>query len=648
MRRALRESVETPFRVVDAGAARFLVSSPDSPLNTAQTHVEGRRAADSVAQLTELVLPRHTHPFGSNIASGGQIMAWMDLCAGIAAKRHCRGPVVTASMDDLHFRDVAKLGELVIVKAKLTRAFRTSMEIAINVWGENSITGEQRLLCSSYSTFIGLNAAGKPTQVPALIAETIEEQQCSAEAKQRRTVRLTRRDEMQKKHHTETPEPFPVEVDPKALSHPTTVSRAEVTHLVLPSNANTLCVTFGGQIIAWMETCATISATRHARQRAVLVSVDDLHFLQPTKVGEAVIIKSQVNRVFHTSLEVGVKVRAENLMSGEIRQCNSAYMMFVVVDDLGQPTPIPLAVPQTLKARRRYHEANDRRNQRLVRRAAFAVSQEVVTHSVPYSAEVMDEATQELLEICGLDWEVLLECADIKVSFQRQFNEITGIKAEMTVPRTTEETFALIGDRNSRPAWDFLYHSGFIVEEISKCCDIRYAVFQAKHCRPRVTRDFVICRAARVFKPIVRSSRRDVSLSPSAEATLSRSPTTLYRIGSRLSSSPGEPPLTGGSNFPPPWSTHHCYAIVYRSVSHVDVPPNNGHIRGSVLPSGWRISPNALDQESCDIVFVTQMDNKGLALVVDDIIGNSQVIWKSCFALKTILSQGQESPSDAR
>ena len=98
--------------------------------------IDYRHPNDSKVELTELVLPRHTHPFGSeaDTCSGGQIMCWMDTAAGIAAKRHCRQHVVTVSFDDIHFRASARLGEIVSVNARVNKAFNTSMEVGIVVF----------------------------------------------------------------------------------------------------------------------------------------------------------------------------------------------------------------------------------------------------------------------------------------------------------------------------------------------------------------------------------------------------------------------------------------------------------------------------------------------------------------------------------
>lgn len=147
-------------------------------------------------------------------------------------------------------------------------------------------------------------------------------------------------------------------------------SYVEMTELVLPSHTNPLGTAFGGQIMAWIDICAGIAAQRHARQIAVTVGIDDLHFRAPIRSGEVVILKAQVNRAFHTSMEVGVRVESENPLTGERRHCSSAYLTFVALDIDGNRVEIPPLLPETEKQRRRYEEAAERRRIRLERRMA--------------------------------------------------------------------------------------------------------------------------------------------------------------------------------------------------------------------------------------------------------------------------------------
>ncbi len=145
-------------------------------------------------------------------------------------------------------------------------------------------------------------------------------------------------------------------------------SYVEMTQLVLPSHTNPLGTAFGGQIMAWIDICAGIAAQRHSRQIAVTASMDDLHFRSPIHQGEVVILKAQVNRAFHTSMEVGVRVEAENPLTGERRHCSSAYLTFVAINEQGERVSIPPLVPGNEDEERRYEEAEERRQFRLERR----------------------------------------------------------------------------------------------------------------------------------------------------------------------------------------------------------------------------------------------------------------------------------------
>lgn len=148
-----------------------------------------KKMSESRVEMTELVLPSHTNAMGNIF--GGQIMAWVDIAASICAFRHCRMPCVTASMDALDFISPVKLGEIVILRANINYAGRSSMEIGVKVTSENPLTGEENHTASAYLTFVALDANGKPAkQVPGLITETDKETTWLNEAQQRRATRL--------------------------------------------------------------------------------------------------------------------------------------------------------------------------------------------------------------------------------------------------------------------------------------------------------------------------------------------------------------------------------------------------------------------------------------------------------------------------
>jgi acyl-CoA hydrolase len=145
-------------------------------------------------------------------------------------------------------------------------------------------------------------------------------------------------------------------------------SIVEMTEMVLPNDANRLGNLLGGRLMHMMDIAAAIAASRHTNRVCVTASVDELHFHHPIMIGEVVILQASVNRAFRTSLEVGVRVTKEDLLTGERTHTNSAYLTFVAIDEEGRPVRVPLIKPQTNEEQRRYRDAARRRRQRLLHR----------------------------------------------------------------------------------------------------------------------------------------------------------------------------------------------------------------------------------------------------------------------------------------
>ncbi len=141
-----------------------------------------------------------------------------------------------------------------------------------------------------------------------------------------------------------------------------------MTEMVLPNHTNRLGNLLGGQLMHWMDICAAIAAFRHTNRVCVTASVDELNFLQPIREGEVVILEASVNRAFRTSVEVGVKVMKENLLTGDRKHANTAYLTFVAIDDSGRPVQVPPIRPETKEEKRRYADADRRRALRLEHR----------------------------------------------------------------------------------------------------------------------------------------------------------------------------------------------------------------------------------------------------------------------------------------
>lgn len=137
---------------------------------------------------------------------------------------------------------------------------------------------------------------------------------------------------------------------------------------MMPQHANVLGHVFGGVVLAMMDTTAAVSAIRHARAACVTVSVDRVDFREPIHVGDLVIMKSSVNFVGKTSMEIGVRVETENLVTGLRRHTNSCYLTFVAIDANGRPVPVPPLRPETVAEKRRFQAAKERRARRLEER----------------------------------------------------------------------------------------------------------------------------------------------------------------------------------------------------------------------------------------------------------------------------------------
>jgi acyl-CoA hydrolase len=150
---------------------------------------------------------------------------------------------------------------------------------------------------------------------------------------------------------------------------PASSARAEMTEVVLPQDTNPLGYILGGRVMHLVDICAAIAGHRHSQSYMVTASMDYVDFRNPIRAGELIILKSQVNRVFHTSMEVGVKVFSENVLTGERRHTTSAYATFVAIDEVtGRPKPVPPIIPKTAEEKRRYREAAKRRKIRLAHR----------------------------------------------------------------------------------------------------------------------------------------------------------------------------------------------------------------------------------------------------------------------------------------
>ena len=151
----------------------------------------GKRVSASRVEMVEVVLPQDANVLGNIL--GGRVMHLVDIAAAIAAHRHSNSHVVTASVDYVDFRSPIRIGELIILRARVNRAFRTSMEVGVKVFSENVLTGERKHTTTAYVTFVAIDETGRPKPVPPLILETSEDRRRFREALGRRRIRLANR-----------------------------------------------------------------------------------------------------------------------------------------------------------------------------------------------------------------------------------------------------------------------------------------------------------------------------------------------------------------------------------------------------------------------------------------------------------------------
>jgi acyl-CoA hydrolase len=145
------------------------------------------------------------------------------------------------------------------------------------------------------------------------------------------------------------------------VPRPVRESQSEMNEIVLPNDTNPLGALLGGRLMHWIDMAGALAAHRHSHSYIVTASIDHMDFWVPVHVGDLVILRSSVNRVFRTSMEVGVKAWMESYIHGTRKHISSAYLTFVAVDGAGAHLPVPAVVPESEEEKRRYEDAGRRR-----------------------------------------------------------------------------------------------------------------------------------------------------------------------------------------------------------------------------------------------------------------------------------------------
>ncbi|XP_055978274.1 acyl-coenzyme A thioesterase 11 [Sorex fumeus] len=461
-------------------------SSRSSRKSTSRAEDTGGAMADgqgyrnpTEVQMSQLVLPCHTNQSGE--LSIGQLLKWIDTTACLSAERHAVCPCVTASMDDIYFEHTISVGQVVNIKAKVNRAFNSSMEVGIQVTSEDMCSEKQWTVCKALATFVAHRELSK-VKLKQITPHTEEEKTEHGVAAERRRMRLVYADTIQ---GLLTSFPIQDDLESRDCSHrvPAEKTYVESVELVLPPHANHQGNTFGGQIMAWMENVATIAASRLCRAHPTLKAIEMFHFRGPSQVGDRLVLKAIVNNTFKNSMEVGVCVEAyRQEAETQRRHINSAFMTFVVLDADNQPRTLPLILPQPGDGERRYREASARRKIRLDRQYIVSCKTEMPL-SVPWDPSnqvyLSYNNVSALKMLAAKDkWVLSSEINQVRL-YTLEDDKFLSFKMEMLVQLDPAQVFQLLSDLHRRPEWDKHYQSVELIQQVDEDDSIYHVVSPA-------------------------------------------------------------------------------------------------------------------------------------------------------------------------
>ncbi|XP_072505658.1 acyl-coenzyme A thioesterase 11 isoform X3 [Notamacropus eugenii] len=479
--------------IFSSRASRKQAGRAQDPAGTMETY---RNPTE--VQMSQLVLLCHTNHRGE--LSVGQLLKWIDITACLSAERHAGCSCVTASVDDIYFEHTIRTGQVVNIKAKVNRAFNSSMEVGIQVTSEDLCTETQWSVCKALATFVAQRDSSK-VKLKQILPLTEEEKVEYSVAAERRRMRLvyteTIRDLLTKSIIQD-------DLESRDCSRmvPAEKTRVESVELVLPPHANHQGNTFGGQIMAWMENVATIAASRLCPAHPTLKTIEMFQFRGPSKVGDRLVLKAIVNNAFKNSMEVGVCVEAYRPeMESSPRHLNSAFMTFVVLDGDDQPITLPWIQPQGKEGERRYREASARKKMRLDRKYIVSCKQTEVPLSVPWDPSnqvyLSYNNVSSLKMLMARDaWVLTSEINKIKL-YTLEDDKFLSFHMEMTVHTDTTQAFLLLSDLGRRPEWDKHYQRVELVQQVDEDDAIYHVISPVLGGAESKPQDFVILASRR-------------------------------------------------------------------------------------------------------------------------------------------------------
>ncbi|KAL6459327.1 hypothetical protein MHYP_G00327990 [Metynnis hypsauchen] len=538
-------------------------------------------------KMSQIVLPCHANHCGE--LSVGQLLKWMDSTACLSAERHAGCSCITASVDDIHFEHTIGVGQVVNIKAKVNRAFTSSMEVGIVVSCEDLYRNRQWKVCHAFATFVARRTEAGKVQLKQIIPRTQAEQMEYSIAAERRRMRLI---------HAEIINDLLSSSSAHAVSEcmqfgdavPAERTRVESVELVLPPHANHQVSTFGGQIMAWMENVATISASRLCNAHPTLRSIDMFHFRGPSHIGDRLVLKAIVNNAFRKSMEVGVC--AEAYQGGEpLRHINTAFMTFEVLDQDKKPQTLPRIRPEPVDGKRRFQEAIARKKVRLDRKYIISCKQSEVPLSVPWDPSnqmYLSYNNVSALKMLAARNNWVLTSEKNKVSlYTLEENHVLCFKVETHVAIAAEQVFVLLSDLRRRHEWDPHYKECEVINHADED-DTIYRVVTPSISKGGKVQDFILL-----------ASRRRPCDS-------------------------GDP-----------------YWIALRSVTLPAFPPTENYNRGEVVCAGFSIT----EEDSClaKLSYYNQATPGVLPYISTDIAGLSSSFYSAFASCSAFLEENKDS-----
>ncbi len=298
--------------------------------------------------MVQFVFPEHANTQGT--LHGGRLMDWIMLAGSVNSSRVSKGITVLGATDSIDFLNPVKVGEIVVLESWIENIGSSSLEVGVMVHAENPETGERKLTTFSHMAFIAVDKDGKPRKLNEQITPADDREMsiytAAQSRKEGRLPRVAKRDDQARNTIDET------EIVRKRL---------ETTRVVLPEDTfygNFMSV---GKLMLAVDETAAILAMRFVKGVLVTGSLDNLYFYSPIKVGDIIIFKAGITYVGNTSLEVGIKVLSENIMTGEQRHTCTAFLSFVHVGEDGMPKATPAFSPETPEEKRLWKKAQERR-----------------------------------------------------------------------------------------------------------------------------------------------------------------------------------------------------------------------------------------------------------------------------------------------